>query len=260
MERDQTNRNRPPNRLRTRTQPVQLGPPPEIYQTEWIASLGNAACAKTHKLPKEVMTRYAGLLNQILAARNYPLTLETTPDVYVNAAQGWCFPWIMSSRSEKEAGMVFLLGKALYCIFEAVANTDIVLRRSHFGEQDQQFPQFHRTPLHLQTLIRKCTNGAREWLDDPIRIYRRGGRVFPMGKTGLHGEEEGSLAETQETITAFWKSEMVKAEAFVLARLRYDEGNATQEDVQMLHYLRRPSLAEVYCQLTATSEIGSTSL
>ncbi len=228
--------------------------PPEIYRTEWIAEMGHKDFARAKGIPQEVRNKYHGILTQILSVRKYPLPLAAQPDIYDNAPQGWYFPWLMSTRLEKEAGMVYLLGKLLYCIFEGRANTDIVLGQSYVGEQEQQFPEFRLTPPPLQNLIKCCTCGAREWLNDPIRIYRRGGKVFPFGQAGLHGQGEATLQETQEAIVAFWREEMKKAEDFVLARYRHDKGEATEDDMKLLHYLHRPTLAEVHRQLVSYSE------
>ena len=84
-----------------------------------------------------------------------------------------------------------MLGKALWCIFEGVGDADIVLGRSNIHDGEQRFPEFVRTPPPLRELIRRCTAGAREWSDGPIKIYRREGKVFPLGQTGLNGEPEG---------------------------------------------------------------------
>lgn len=168
----------------------------------------------------------------------------------------------MCSAEEKEASQVYLLGKALWCIFEGASTPDIVLGRSYPHETDIRFPTFQSTPEPLQDLIKNCTLGAREWLDGPLGIFRRDGKIFPLGKTGLLDEEEATTEETKAAIVRIWQNEMTKAEQFVLARARHDQGEATSEDLQILHYLRRPKLREVLDALLAfdLSRLGSATL
>jgi hypothetical protein len=228
--------------------------PPEIYYLEWVAELGSWEFARTDQLSKETMDKYSGILARYLLSRKYPLPLRTAGAVYDNPPHGWYFPWLASTLKEQESGTVYELGKALWCLFEGVGDADIILGRSNVHEAEQRFPEFRRTPEPLRDLIRNCTAGAREWIDGPIKIYRREGKIFPLGKTGLNGEPEGTLEETKDTIKSFWQNEMSKAEAFLLARERYDKGEATKDDLSLLHYLRRPTLNEVFQSLEKFEE------
>ena len=221
--------------------------PPEMYYVEWLADLGYP----------DVMTRFARetiptqeqsdchtILQEYLDARGYP-SLQEVPSKYNNPPQGWYFPWLSSTNSEQESAMVYLLGKALWCIFEGYGDADIVLGRSNPHEEEMRFPEFKNTPEPLRELIQSCTAGAREWLDGPIKIYRKRGQVFPLGKSGKEDEPLATAEETKETIKSFWKEEIEKAKAFVGARTRYDKGAASSEEKQMLHFLRRPRLSDV---------------
>ncbi|EFX00690.1 hypothetical protein CMQ_7692 [Grosmannia clavigera kw1407] len=223
--------------------------PPEIYYLEWIAELGYWEFARTDQLPGDVMTKYRAILEHYFDARGYSTPLHRMGLKYDNPPHGWYWPWLHSSPQEQEAGMVYMLGKALWCIFEGIGDADIVLGLSSTSDGGQRFPEFIRTPPALQVLIRACTQGAREWIDGPIKIYRRGGRIFPLGKTGRNGEEEGTAEETVATIKDFWLNEMHKAEAFVAARIRYVNKEATEDDLKLLPYLRRPTLKDVWTTL-----------
>ncbi|KAJ8117340.1 hypothetical protein ONZ43_g4232 [Nemania bipapillata] len=223
--------------------------PPEIYYLEWIAELGSPAYARTTDLPNDITAKYQSILDRYLQSRNFPVPLQGPGNRYDNAANGWYWPWLTSTPTEQDAGMVYMLGKALWCLFENIGDADIVLGRSSISDGQQRFPEFIRTPPNLQQLIIRCTAGAREWSDGHIKIYRRKGKVFPLGKTGLHGEPEGTFEETKETITRFWREEMQKAEDFVEARMRYDRKKADNRDLELLHYLQRPTLQEVLSTL-----------
>ena len=50
-----------------------------------------------------------------------------------------------------------------------------------------------------------------------MKITRRGKRVYPLGKTGINGEEATS-EETEVAIKDFWQNEMCQAEAFLCAK------------------------------------------
>jgi hypothetical protein len=219
--------------------------PPEVYYLEWISELGSWEYARTRELTDDTLAKYGAILERYIASRQQRTRLSNISGRYDNPALGWYWPWVTSTAEERESGMVYMLGKALWCIFEAMEDADIVLGRSGNFPDRQRFPEFVRTPPELQPLIRDCTNGAREWIDGPIKIYRREGKIFPLGKAGLDGEPEGTLDETKQTIRDFWQGEMEKAEIFVAARQRYDSGTASDEDIGHLHYLKRPSLNDV---------------
>ena len=221
--------------------------PPEIYYVEWIAELGHESFMRK-LLPDDKKEQYLKLLNRYLHSRNHSL-LDSTR--YDNPDQGWYFPWLSSNDRERESAMVYLLGKALWCIFEGVGDADIILGRSSTHEMDYRFPEFRRTPEPARRLIKDCTAGAREWIDGPIRIYRWKGKIFPLGQKGGKYEPvwNATADETKRTIKSFWEEEINKAEAFVLARLKYDNKQASELDRELLHYLRRPSLGEVLSRL-----------
>jgi hypothetical protein len=137
------------------------------------------------------------------------------------------------------------LGKVIWRIFEGLRDADNVLNRSIPIKSQQRFPEFRRMPESLRGLIKNCTAGAREWKDGPIGIFRRGGRVFPLGKTGMNGKPEATLDKAKEAIRAFWQGEMDKAAAFISSKENHDKGEADQNDLQLLDYLQRPTLKKV---------------
>ncbi len=219
--------------------------PPEIYYVEWIAELGSKDISRSDDLSAETIDKYSAILDRHLSSRGYSLPLQTPGPIYENPLHGWYYPWLISTAQEREAGEIYSLGKVLWCIFEGVGDACNVLGRSIAFESEQQFPEFRRTPESLRELIRRCTAGAREWKDNPIELVRVGETVYPRGKTGRHGEPKATAGETLQAIKAFWQDEMLKAEKFVEARLRYDKGEAYPEDMTWLDYLQRPTLEEV---------------
>ncbi|QKX62261.1 uncharacterized protein TRUGW13939_09420 [Talaromyces rugulosus] len=80
---------------------------------------------------------------------------------------------------------------------------------------------------------------------EPIGIVRRGGRVFPLGRSGVNCEPTATLEETKQAIKSFWRGEMEKAERFAWAQIAYATNLAQESDIELLDYLRRPKLTEV---------------
>ena len=219
--------------------------PPEVYYLEWITELCSADQMRTDELPQKIVAHFSEILKRYLALKGHGWPIPGEPDVYDNPPHGWYYPWTLSTQEERESGIVFLLAKALWCIFEGREEADIILGRSTPEDGQLRFPEFHLTPEPIRKLIQESSAVATEWKDGKIKIYRRGGRLFPLGKTGLNGEAEGTLEETIAATRQFWQNEMVKAESFLEARMRYYQGHATEKDLQWLDYLRRPSLSEV---------------
>ena len=219
--------------------------PPEIYYMEWMAELGYKDLDYTDAVDQETRRKYSTILERYLSISQRPVAIRHPPEQYDNPPHGWYYPWLACSSDEKEACEVYLLGKALYCLFEGLADHSIILGRSTTNEGKQLFPEFRHTPPPLRDLIKQCTGGAREWKDGPMKITRCGGKVFPVGKTGMNGEKEATFEETKLAIKDFWQNEMRKAEAFIIAKGRFDSGDADDKDLELLDYLRRPKLAHV---------------
>ena len=219
--------------------------PPETYYMEWIAESGYEDLGCSDAVDQETRFKYFTLLERFLSRRQHSTTVHGPPEKYDNPAHGWYYPWLASTTQEQEACEVYLLGKALYCLFEGLADHSIILGRSTTNEGEQLFPEFRRTPPPLRNLIKQCTAGAREWKDGPMKITRCGGKVFPLGKTGMNRETEATFEETKVAIKDFWQNEMRKAEAFISAKARYESGKADDNDLELLDYLRRPKLVHV---------------
>ena len=208
--------------------------PPEIYYMEWMAELGYEDRGCSDAVDQETRLKYSTLLERFLSIRQHPITFQSPPEEHDNPPHGWYYPWLVSTPQEQEACKVYLLGKALYCLFEGLADHSIILGRSTTDEVEQLFREFLRTSPPLQDLIKHCTAGAREWRDGPMTITRCGGKVFPLGKTGMNGEMEATFEETKVAIKDFWQNEMKKAEAFSDAKRRCVNGEADDNDLELL--------------------------
>ncbi|KAK2747001.1 hypothetical protein FQN57_002573 [Myotisia sp. PD_48] len=218
--------------------------PPEVYYIEWIAELGHEKIARSGLIDNATSEKYCSLFYRYLLSKRQS-SIATQKRKYDNPPNGWYFPWLLSSPAEREAHLVYSLGKVLWCIFEGEGDADIILGRSLLIDADRTFPEFNATPPPIQDLIKRCTAGAREWKDGTIGIVRRGGQVYPLGRSGAGGEPTATLEETKDAIKSFWQSEMVKAERHALASIAYNMGKAQESDIELLDYLHRPKILEV---------------
>ena len=219
--------------------------PPEILAVEWVAQL-----AEDKSLGDQLRQKYSNLINQYLNGRGFSFPLRTKFDRYDNSDFGTYFPWVVSSLEEREAGMVYLLGKTIWCVMEGMGEVSNILGVSSMYENPLEFPSFKKTPVPMQNLIRDCTTGSREWSGLRIGIFRQGGKIYPRS-ISLEGPNlAATVEETKSSIHQTWQREVNTAEALLEAKIKLDKGLISQRSLQdndrdLLGYVRRPSLLEV---------------
>jgi len=81
--------------------------PPEMLSIEWVAEV-----VSSKMLSAEQKQEYVRVLGDFASNRHVDMEARKKPSVYENAPVGWWFPWTWSTPKEREAGMVYLLGKA----------------------------------------------------------------------------------------------------------------------------------------------------
>ena len=219
--------------------------PPEILAVEWIGELAAGASS----LPKEISDVYRSLIERYLQGRgmSFPPRGKLAP--YDNPRFGYYFPWIASTAAEREAGMVYCLGKAMWCICEGVGEVSNILGRSAKYESPLEFPDFQRTSATMQKLIRACTAGSREWHGRRLGIYRQGGRIYPRNASGHGPKLDATVEETEKAIKHTWKTEVEVTTAILNAKVRLDTDAASQDDMLLLQYHQRPTLEKVLRRL-----------
>ena len=223
--------------------------PPEIYYVEWLQDLSFA-----ESIPYSAQRPFAQLFESYMSSRGFEPPYPARRGPYDNPPNGWCLPWLSSTPAEREAGMVFCLGKAIYCIFEGVSAVSNVLGISRASDESIELPHFAKTPAPLRSLIEECTQGAREFEYGGLGIMRVGSKIFPRGRTGRNGEARATVEETKLAIKKTWNKEVIRTEAFVKARMRHDAGEIRDDDAKWLKYLDRPTLSDV---LKTLERLGS---
>ena len=142
-----------------------LGPsswsPPEVHYASYIAHLVSFS---PHEDEKAKFTRLLESATPDWKKRSKSSRYENTPD-------GYCFPWSASTRKQREAAQVVMLGKLLWCIFEntPTLNTSLTIDAFREDDTDISFPAFRHTPQSLRDCIKRCTLGAMEWKVDNFR-------------------------------------------------------------------------------------------
>lgn len=218
--------------------------PTEIYLIEWLGIVANSS-----RVAPSIRQKYTALVQAYSMSRGVNFLTLGRSEKYDNPPTGWYLPWVTSTAAEQEAGNVCLLGKVIWCIFEGVGNINVALRASKPDNENPEFPTFIRSPDVIQDLVRRCTEGSREWTDGPLGLRRNGSKIYPRGRAGLDGEPTANLEETRQAIQKVWAGELVKGEAILEARMRHDQGGATEYDMEKLLYLKRPKLQEVLDEL-----------
>jgi hypothetical protein len=170
---------------------------------------------------------------------------ETSSPAYENPSEGYYTAWKSLSPTEREAAEVFSLGKTLWCIFEGCADTRNSVLKAFKFDDGQEFPEFRRAPPKIRRLIEQCTRGNRDGAEGRTEVVRVGNIVFPRGRTGRRGEPLGTEDETIEAAKDMWRIRVKDMEDFLVAKTRWKEGTATEDDEKLLGFMSRPTLDEI---------------
>ena len=133
--------------------------------------------------------------------------------------------WFSLSPQSQEKAQVYTLGLLLYCVFEGVSNVRVSLANAWPYEPDIEFPEFRRTPLLMQELIRRCTIDAPEWEHEqdgaargvhkcPLGLTRLDGRLYPRGQAFSYVGSSDAVEAVLEATQAWWEREVERARKF----------------------------------------------
>ncbi|OAA68490.1 Protein kinase-like domain protein [Niveomyces insectorum RCEF 264] len=173
---------------------------------------------------------------------------------YKNPKLGYNVPWICLTKGEREAAMVYMLGRLLWCIFEGVSAPHRgAVWQSYPREPEVEFPHYRRTPPAVQALITRCFGdaGARE----QSKFMRRASKLYMKadcdvkGESDHHGKNAGIHGRTSSSSGggggAEYKlvSEDLEAKARRFWRKRLEEGETwlRERNRRLLHTYRNSS-------------------
>ena len=207
--------------------------PPEIFYTEQMMKL-----AISDVVPEEARKRYELSLRSILP------NIIDQQNTYSNPIGGYYDAWTALSSDQQEAAMVFMVGKLLWCIFEGCSHTRNSLDERYHTKVEVFFPDFKKTPLGLQNLIKLCTMGAPEWDLGVIEVVRDGSTFFEK-TISTKDQVSGSPAAAMNAAMEMWGHRVRKMEAYFAARIRWIKGIASDKDESILGFPQRPKLKRV---------------
>ncbi|PFH56143.1 hypothetical protein XA68_17005 [Ophiocordyceps unilateralis] len=169
---------------------------------------------------------------------------------YTWPSAGYNVAWSCLSRTEHEACEAYMLGRVLWCIFEASsAPQRAAVWLSYRWEPLVEFPDYGATPRPLRHLIDWCTRGRQPGLSK--HIVRERDRLVMR-----HTENTGTSTAEQVLRTArvWWRREISDAERWLKERSEGMRRGDWDEN-----YYDRPTLGQICDALAAIeAEMGLT--
>jgi len=210
---------------------------PEVYHVETLV-----LASRVVKNP--VKRQYYRKLLKRLTGMDGNISCKT----YCNPPHGHLAAWVSLSHAEKENAQVFALGKVLFCIFESVGTVTNQISDSSLEHSFPEFPHFVNTPTALQSLILKCTQGARELDTCGPKLFRIGDKLVGYCKDR---EYDSELEETLAASRTYFINRIKQMEDYAEAQIRIREKDGSL-------FWSRPTLQQVLDALEAFD--NSTSL
>lgn len=206
---------------------------PEVNAIEYMRLL-----AIDEEIDPEVQGRYADLLTELLPDWEEMGEGED----YIWPSRGYNVPWSCLTQTEQEACEVYMLGRVLWCIFEASsAPQRAAVWLSYRWEPLVEFPGYTTTPQPMRDLIDRCTRGRQPGLTKFIVRERDRLVLRELENTGT-----STAQQVQETARDWWAKEIEASEAWLKERAEGMKRADWNEN-----YYNRPSLREVYDALEA---------
>lgn len=183
-------------------------------------------------IPTDVSQRYGKILSKLLP--NWE-KLERGEE-YKWPSKGYNVPWKCLTPTEQEACEVYMLGRVLWCIFEATsAPQRAALWLSYKWEPLVDFPSYTKTPPQIQDLIDLCTRGRRDTLSSLV-VRKQDHMVL----RSLEHTDDSTPQEVQAVAREFWKKEVSMSEGWIKARALGMQTGRWKEN-----YYDRPTLVQV---------------
>ncbi|KJZ78317.1 hypothetical protein HIM_02355 [Hirsutella minnesotensis 3608] len=201
---------------------------PEVNAIEYVRLL-----AIDEEIEPDVQEKYADILTGLLPGWEDMGEGEE----YTWPCRGYNVPWSCLTRTEQEACEVYMLGRVLWCIFEASsAPQRAAVWLSYRWEPRVEFPKYTTTPEPMRELIDRCTRGRQAGLSRHI-VRERDRLVIRdlenTGKTTAH--------QVQQTARDWWTKEIAASEQWLKSRAEGLKRGDWNEN-----YYHRPTLREVH--------------
>ncbi|ATY59142.1 kinase-like domain [Cordyceps militaris] len=215
---------------------------PEINAVECVRELAMAEeeDGVAGGVPEEVRARCAGLLARMLP--HWEALVDGEAYGWPAGRHGYNVAWQCLAPAEQESCEVYMLGRVLWCLFEAQsAPQRAAVWTSYRCEPAVEFPAYARTPPALRRLVDWCTAG---------RVPTLSSVVVRSGSTLVLRELETTGGSTPENVraaaAAFWRRRIAESERWVRNHIESREAGRANEA-----FPDRPSLAAVEAFLDA---------
>ena len=209
---------------------------PEVNAIEYVRLL-----AVDEEIREEISSKYSRILSSLLLGWEDMIEGEG----YRWPTDGYNIPWTCLTPTEQEACEVYMLGRVLWCIFEAKsAPQRAAAWLSYRWEPVVEFPGYTRTPEPIRDLIDRCTRGRQPGLSKFIVREKNQLVLRTLEGTGLSKAEQ-----VQETARQWWAKEIKASEEWLQQREEGMKAGNWKEN-----YYDRPTLREVHAELVEFSQ------
>mgnify|MGYP001593840274 CR=1 FL=1 len=200
-----------------------------------VENLAIVAMSAKGEVPEVVRAEYRAKMDRFV-----PGWREVGKGAYKGRTEGFALGWLTMDAEEREAAMVYMLGRALWCIFEAVGMPERAVWRQGGGESGVEFPAYRRMGKRERELIDRCTRGRVDERREQ-GVVRVGGRIVLKRGDGTESAEIVQLAAKD-----WWIEELERGERFLEERERWrEERRESGETGGFSVFGGRPRLGEV---------------
>ncbi|OBT46644.1 hypothetical protein VE00_01789 [Pseudogymnoascus sp. WSF 3629] len=204
---------------------------PEVACIENLAIIAMSAHGE---VPEEVSVEYRAKMDLFL-----PGWREVGKGAHKGRTEGFALGWLAMDEEEREAAMVYMLGRALWCVFEGVGMPERAVWRQG-GEGGVEFPAYTRSGERERELVDRCTSGRVEGRREQ-GVVRAGGRIVLK-----EGDGTESAEVVQRAAREWWIEELERGERFLEEReIRREERRECGETGGSSVFGGRPRLEEV---------------
>jgi hypothetical protein len=209
---------------------------PEVNAIEYVRLL-----AVDEQTPQETRNTCAAILTGLLPGWEELVDTEDR-QAYEWPSDGYNIPWKCLTPAEHEYCEVYMLGRVLWCIFEAKsAPQRAAVWLSYRWEPVVEFPDYTITPEPMRDLIDRCTRGRQPGLSKYIVRERNQLVLRQVEHTG-----QTTAKQVQETAKQWWAKEIEASMRWLEERKR-----GMRDGTWKWNYYDRPSLKQVHAELEA---------
>lgn len=200
-----------------------------------VENLAIVAMSAKGEVPEVVRAEYRAKMDRFV-----PGWREMGKGARKGRTEGFALGWLAMDAEGREAAMVYMLGRALWCIFEGVGMPERAVWRQGGGEGGVEFPAYRRAGQREWELIDRCTRGRVDGRREQ-GVVRVGGRIVLR-----EGDGTESAEVVQRAAKEWWIEELERGERFLEEReIKREERRESGQMEGSSVFGGRPRLEEV---------------